>query len=60
MFPYSSPLPDLFNPAIDRIIDAGVMEHLFDLYLPFRKETENIDLVATSEVPKLKIPLIVL
>ena len=56
MFPYSSPLPDLFNPAIDRIIDAGVMEHLFDLYLPFRKETENIDLVATSEVPTMKMP----
>lgn len=49
-FEYSSPLRDHFNPVIDRILEVGVMEHLFDLYMPYRNWKEDFDALAKAEV----------
>ncbi len=48
-FEYGSPLADRFSRAIDRIIEVGIMEHLFDLYMPYRNRKEDFDALARAE-----------
>ncbi len=54
VFPYSSPLADLFNPPIARIKEAGVIEHLYNIYMPYRNIKDDFDALARASVRKIR------
>ena len=51
-FPYGSNLVDHFDPAIVAIQEAGVLDHLKQLYMPYMGVKVDFDRVARSRVMK--------
>ncbi len=49
-FPYHSPMVPLFNKAIDRIIDSGIVDQLFEKHSPYRSMKHQVRNILTGDV----------